>query len=169
MIPSAALKPFLPYIAIGVLALLFGSHWYAYESGVGAERDRWQIVQAKEAVDRAAQEHKNRVESERRFAAMQEITDEAIAEKDKARADADAAAAAGARLRAKIRDLTLSIARHDPASAGNGAATGTAADLLDGLFGRLEEAENGIARYADEASAAGRACERSYDALTAPK
>lgn len=162
---SAALRPFLPYIGVGLLAALIASHWLVYSKGVGAERNRWEIVQAQEAVDRAAQTEANRKETERRYAAQQEITNNAISERDKARADADAAIAAGVGLRTKIRDLTASLSAGDTGLVGSGETASATADMLGRVQQRLDDAADGIARYADDASAAGRACEASYGAL----
>ncbi|MPT48237.1 MAG: DUF2514 family protein [Sphingobium sp.] len=164
-VKAAALRPFLPYIGVALVAALMASHWWAYSSGVDAEKGRWEIVQAREAVDRAAQTEANRKESERRYAAQQEITNNAIQERDKARADADAAVDAGVRLRAAIRDVTTTSAAGDTGAALCSPATGTTGDLLERVQQRLDAAAEQLARYADDASTAGRACEASYDAL----
>ncbi len=151
------------FVLEGSLAIAVAAGLYL--TGVHVERWRWQVVQAQEAVDRAAQEQANRAEENRRFTKIQEIADDATKELALARADADAADAAGDRLRAKVRDLSLSLAALNPGSPGNSEAGTATVDLLVGVQQRLDEAAGGIARYADEASAAGRACERSYDAL----
>lgn len=156
---------FRSYIMAGIPILLIGTHLFAYSKGIHVERNRWQIVQAQEAVDRAAQEKANRDVETRRFTEIQEIANDATKKLAVARADADAASAAGARLRAKVRDLALSLAALSPSSAGDSEAASATVDLLANVQQRLDEAADGIARYADEASAAGRACERSYDAL----
>lgn len=161
IIPS----PFRSYIMAGIPILLIGTHLFAYSKGVHVERNRWKIVQAQEAVDRSAEEAKNRTEEARRFTKIQEIADEAVKERDQARADAGAASAAGVRLRAKISDLTMRIASRDSSPVESGETAGETVDLLGIVQQRLDDAADGIARYADEASAAGRACERSYDAL----
>lgn len=168
-LPSPIRAYALPALGIAAFFTLIGTHWYAYSRGVHTERNRWQIVQAKETAERAAQEAKNRNEEQRRFTAQQEITNNAIQERDKARADANAASAAGARLRTKIRDLTLSLALRDPASVAGGEAAAETINLLGGVFERADTATDAIARYADEAAAAGKACELSYDALKGGK
>lgn len=169
-LPALGLRQYLMIGGgIALLVALVGAYFYGHARGVHAERNRWQIVQAKETVDRAAQEAKNRTEEQRRFTAQQEIANNAIQERDKARADADAASAAGARLRTKIRDLTMSIALRDPTSVAGGETAAETVNLLGGVLERADTATDAIARYADEAAAAGKACELSYDALKVGK
>ena len=156
---------FRSYIIAGIPILLIGTHLFAYSKGVHVERNRWKIVQAQEAVDRAARETENRTEETRRFTKIQEIADEAVKERDRARTDAGAASAAGVRLRAKINDLTMRLASRDSSPAGSGETAEKTVDMLGIVQQRLDDAADRIARYADDASAAGRACERSYDAL----
>ena len=79
---------------------------------------------------------------------------------------ADAAALGGERLRQQVRNLTLSLAASGARTHEGGEAVASSADLLAYVQQRLDESADGIARYADEASIAGRACEASYDALT---
>lgn len=108
-----------------------------------------------------------RAEEQRRVAALQEVIDEAEKSRDLARADAVAAADVGRRLRAQLG--AAAAARYCPA--GNPAATGAGPpaeappDLLADVQRRLDEAADGIARFADEAAGAGAACEASYRTL----
>lgn len=152
--------------AIVAAALLIVAMKLAYSRGVSAERDRWEKVQASEAVDRAAQQKANDDESARRLTTQKEIAENAVQERDAARDAADAAALSGERLRQQVRNLTLSLAASGARTPASGEAAAASADLLAYVQQRLDESADGIARYADEASIAGRACEASYDALT---
>lgn len=145
--------------------LLIGALWLAYGRGVSAERGRWEKAQASEAVDRAAQQKANDDETARRLTTQKEIAENAIRERDVARDAAVGASAAGERLRKQVHHLTLSLAARDPGAVGGGAPASDAIDLLADVQRRSDEATDAIARYADEAGAAGRACQASYDAL----
>lgn len=129
-----------------------------------AQRDRdhaaWERG-SREAVEAA------RAEEKRRTAEVQKVADEANKALDLARADAVVATDAGRRLRAQLTALTSSCraAAGNPGSAKPGASTNTTADLLERVQQRLDEAADGIARFADEARAAGVACQRSYESL----
>lgn len=118
----------------------------------------------REAVEQA------RAEEQRRVEALQGVIDETEQKLARARADADAAADVGQRLRAQLSATLAGSCRSaggNPGAAGAGQATDATLDLLADVQRRLDEASDGIARHADEARAAGQACERSYRALTA--
>ena len=116
---------------------------------------------AREAVEAA------RAEEQRRTAEVQKAADEAHKSLARARADAVAATDAGQRLRERIAAITASCGRaaSDPATAGSSSPASATADLLADVQRRLDEATDGIARFADQAHAAGAACQRSYDSL----
>jgi len=154
-----------PYLWVAALALVAVALWVAYSRGVSTERGRWQLAQAQEAQARAAQQKANDDETVRRLTTQKEIAENAIRERDAARDDAVAASAAGERLRAQIRNLTLSLASRDPGATGSGEAADATIDLLADVQRRSDEAADAIARYADEAATAGRACQASYEAL----
>lgn len=121
--------------------------------------------EAREAVVSA------RAEEQRRTKAAQEIADEAQAQLDQARNDADVARTAGERLRQRVSALTTALGRgacKDPAAASAGPSAQAAVDLLANVQRRLDDAQDRIAGFADQAYAAGSACERAHDALTAP-
>lgn len=125
----------------------------------------------RESLERAALQAAEdaRTEEQRRTKAAQEIANETQAKLDQARNDADTARTAGERLRKRVAELTASIGRGgagNPTSGGASASAQKTADLLADVQRRLDEATDGIAGFADGASAAGSACERSYDALT---
>jgi hypothetical protein len=123
------------------------------------------------ALERSSREAEQsaRTEEQRRTAEVQKVADDASWALDRARADAVAAADAGQRLRAQLATLTSScrVAAGHPGSAGAGAPAEATGDMLADVQRRLGEATETIARHADEARAAGTACERSYRALTA--
>lgn len=110
-----------------------------------------------------------RAEEQRRAEALQGVIHETEQQLERARSDAGAAADAGQRLRAQLAAITASCrgAAGHSGVAGAGAPAVSTADLLADVQRRLAEAEDATARYADEARAAGQACERSYRALTA--
>lgn len=160
---SRLLDPIRPYLWAAALALAAVAIWFAYSHGVSTERGRWEKAQGKEAVARAAQQKANDDESARRLTKHKEIAENAVQERDAAR---DAAALSGERLRQQVRNLTLSLAASGARTPESGETAAASADLLAYVQQRLDESADGIARYADEASIAGRACEASYDALT---
>lgn len=111
-------------------------------------------------------------ETERRWtAAMEDVANEHQTQIAQARADADAAASAGERLRQRVAELAAGCRRAagGTAVAGAGQAAQPGVDLLADVQRRLDEAADRIARHADEARAAGLACERAYGALTPAK
>ena len=117
----------------------------------------------REAVEQA------RAEEQRRFEALQGVIDETEQKLARARADADAAADVGQRLRAQL-SATLAGSCRGAGGYSGAAGAGPAADatlnLLADMQRRLDEASDGIARFADQAHGAGAACERSYRSLT---
>lgn len=143
---------------------------------LAAERQAHAVTRAAHAeqmaaLERAAHEAEvaARSEEQRRARALQGIINDTEQKLAIARDDAAAAADAGQRLRAQLATITASCrrsARHTP-SASAGAPAVATDDLLADMQRRLGEATDRIARFADEAHAAGAACERSYRALTA--
>lgn len=153
---------------IGLAAAAFALvGWASYSHGVQTERAVWEAKQAKAERKAKEQAEANAAETARRFAAQQAIINEALREKENARLEADRASAAGERLRKKIASLAAScVSPGDTGAIGSGETADAPGSVLNGVLERLDEAANRIARHADEARAAGLACERSYDALT---
>jgi chromosome segregation ATPase len=108
-----------------------------------------------------------RTEEQRRTAEVQKAANEADQSRRAAEADAAAARDAGERLRARLAAITASCraARVDPGAADAGASADATARVLADVQRRLDEAADGIARFADQSHGAGSACEKSYDAL----
>lgn len=133
------------------------------------EQHALQLAEQERAGRKAEQQA--REEEQRRAAALQGVIDETEQRLARALADADAAAGAGQRLRAQIAVITSSCrgASGHSGAAGSGQPADATGDLLADVQRRLDEAADGIARFADQAHAAGAACERSYQALTAGK
>lgn len=157
-----------PYLLCG--GLLIGACLYiddrGYQRGAGDVRAEWGKAQAKAAEIALVAERAARAEEQRRVAAQQEIVNDHANDVAAARRDNDDARVAGDQLRAQINRVTAAcLAARDPALAGGGTTADATIDMLAELQRRADDAAERIARYADEASAAGRACERSYDAL----
>lgn len=111
-----------------------------------------------------------RDEEQRRTAAIQEIADAASNALAVARADAVRARAAADRLRRAAETYAAAhcgAGPEDPAVApGSAPATGPGLVLAD-LFGRADDTAGDLAAAFDAARAAGLACQRAYDSLTA--
>lgn len=163
-----SMKATFAALGVAVLVVAMASAYSVGNiKGKASERSAWEARQAEANRKALDQAEANAAETARRFAAQQAIINQALREKENARADANRAAAAGERLRKQIASLAASCASPgDPSAIGSGATAAASGDLLNGMLERLDEAANRIARHADEARAAGLACERSYDALT---
>lgn len=111
-----------------------------------------------------------RDEEQRRAAAIQEIADAASNALAVARADAVRARAAADRLRRAAETYAAAhcgAAPEDPAVApGSAPATGPGLVLAD-VLGRADDTAGDLAAAFDAARAAGLACQRAYDSLTA--
>ena len=162
----------LPWLLLAALALAgLQTYRLAVEQGAHARTQR-DHAQQLGALERTAGEAVTaaRAEEGLRFTALWEILNETQADRDRARADAAGAADAGVSLRRRIAALTAGCraAASDSAPASSSPPADTTADLLADVQRRLDAAQDGIARHADEAHIAGRACERAYDALKPP-
>lgn len=168
------LRPGL-WVGLGAV-LLAGAAWLVqHERAVGDARGAARVQQAWDAERMRAQAQAineaaaNAAETERRLSAQREVIHDTTAQLDRARADADAARAAGQRLRDAQRAYiaaALGAASLDPAVAGAGPTASAAIDVLAELRGRADDTAGELAAALDAAHAAGRACERAYDALS---
>jgi hypothetical protein len=163
------------WVKLVILAALAGLAiwtWNAYTGSLVARGDAAGYARAsQEAEARELKAIKEaRAEEQRKTAAVQQEVDHAREELAALRGSHDGAVAAGQRLRSQL----AAAARRrcpgssEPATAGGSAPADPAADLYADVQRRLEEAENGTIRFADESRIAGRACERAYQALTPP-
>lgn len=141
--------------------------------------ERLATVQAQIATERAnaaeaarKAEQEARAEENRRQAATRKVIDDAQAQAESARADAVAAGAAADSLRQRVAALVASARRgvgnSAPGERSKGEPDSAALDLLADVFQRADSTSGELATYADRLRIAGQACERQYDALTAP-
>lgn len=151
-----------------ICTLAFG----AYRIGVDTTNDEWRLKWAEQAqrladAERAYSELA-RSEELRRQAAINEVSQNAQTEIDRARADAAAAHAAADSLRDQAQRLAAAAGKSScntrPATAGKAASS--AGLVLADVLGRVEEAGRAMAEAADRSRIAGLACERAHDALT---
>lgn len=117
----------------------------------------------------AANQRERSIENQRQDDARK-ATDEA----EKLRTKAAAAGAAAASMGRKLRDAQSAAIASLRACKGSGAASaGAPADTTERVLAdmqrRLDEATDGIARFADESRGAGLTCERIYDSLISSK
>lgn len=123
------------------------------------------VAQVESTARKVAQEA--RVEEQRRAAVIQEVSNVARTEIERAQADVAAATSVSERLRQRIAALTAKCNRgtEDSPPTGGGEAADTTADLRAIVLGRLDQAAGDLAEYADRARSAGAACERIADAI----
>lgn len=163
----------LPYLskvpawAWVVAALLAWGAW----NGHRAKTIKADFEQAKVAAvaANAASAAEATNETLRRERGQKEALDAKAQELEREAAARAAAVTAGRKLQLRLSALETQACGADPAAAPGGPAASTPADLRAYVQRRLDEAADGIAGYAGGAAAAGRACERSYDALTPGK
>jgi hypothetical protein len=127
-------------------------------------------VQLARLTDRALEATEAaRAEEARRREAIQEKLDAQTMELERANADAVASADVAGRLRnelARARSASCREAGGNPQAAAPGAPASPPDDLYTDVSRRLDEAADGIARFAEESRARGLLCERIYDSLT---
>jgi hypothetical protein len=158
--------------ALIAIALVVGCiwGWNHYTDSLVAEGD---AAGYKRAMDEAAQRELlavRRVREEERATAraIEEELKHARIENIALRGSYDDAVAAGKRLSGQLAQATAEALRRarSPASAAGGSAPADpAADLLADVQRRLEEAENGTIRFADESHHNGTVCERFDEAV----
>jgi hypothetical protein len=163
-------------VRILAVALLLALAFAGFQSvRLADERTSHATTKTKHAEQRTEWEHATRVavedartEEQRRYTALQGVIDEAEQKLARANADADAASDAGERLRKRLSELAGScrIGPSHSSAPGAGQAADATGDMLADLQRRLDEAANGIAKFADSAHTAGIACQSSYGALT---
>lgn len=149
--------------AIAVQTLRLGAEQTAHADTRAGHAEQLRVLaEAGRNAEAAA-----RAEEQRRSAALQKVANEATHALDRARADAAAAADAGQRLRDRLASVAAACRAGpgDPAAAAPSPAASATGDLLAHVQRRLDEAADGIARHADAAAAAGRACQRAYQSL----
>jgi hypothetical protein len=159
MIGALGLLKAVP-IGAWVVAAVLG--WGAFQKhradAAGATLLRAQ-TEASQQREKALQD--SLTETERRLTAQKEIVYEADRLTAKAITDAAAANTAVGRLQQRVAALQAAARAGHPAAAGSSPAD-RLGDALSACAGRYRD----VAAAADRAVNAGRACERSYEALT---
>lgn len=153
----------LVIVLVAVPALVAGG-WKAYTTGRADGRALEREAMAQKVIEATAAV---RTEEQQRAAQVQKVANEIHQALARARADADAAAAAGHRLRQQLARITASCRTtpSDSATATPGTPAEPTANLLANVQLRLDEAQDRIARFADDAHASGLACQRIHDGL----
>lgn len=167
LIPGWVKLAILAALAVGAVIA-----WNGYTGSLVARGDKAGYTRAVNeyrarelAAVKAARE-----EERRKTAAVQKEIEDARKELAALRGSYDGAVGAGQRLRAQLAAAyTACRGPAQPAAPGRSAPTNAAEGVLAELLRRTHEAEERVAQYADESRIAGRACERSYDALTPPQ
>lgn len=161
MTPHAAIL-----LATAVLAAVIGAFggWFARAPEVNRLKAEMSSMAAQAAQATAKAVQAARTEEQRRADALQEVAKHARSDVLAAQRDAAAADRTAVRLREHIARLVSAAPGDPPVADGGQAASGPGLVLSDMLI-RLEGRSRELAAYADQARAAGAACERSYDAL----
>lgn len=161
---------------LGPIALLLGLWWWhtsvvstAYKNGKAEITAQWNADKDRAANVARQADIEARAEEQRRVAAQKGITDEFDRRLKKARADAVNADVASSRLQQRVAALSAASRQSacDPATVQPSTPANDATGVLADLQRRADERAGILARIADERGAAGAACEREYDALTA--
>ena len=166
LIPKINPLPVLVTVALAG-ALAFG----AYRIGVDTTNDEWRLKWSEQAQQLADAERAYselaRSEELRRQAAINEVSQNAQTEIDRARADAAAAHAAADSLRDQAQRLAAAAGKtcSNPRPAAAGKAAGSPGLVLADVLGRADDAAGELAAALDRSRIAGLACERAYDAL----
>ena len=169
-LPYRLLATAAALVSIVVSVLIWGGHRErsGYAAGAASIQALWDADRARAAAAALAASEAARAEEQRRAAAQQEVVDAYEKELQRMRADVAIADAAAGRLRERVAALVAAArqaaggASLAPGSPPADDATGMLADVLGRCISRVQL----LARVADERGAAGRACERAYDALT---
>ena len=128
----------------------------------------WSAQREQATATALAQDLAYRTEEQRRQTAQKGITDEADRKINALRADAAIAGAVAGRLQQRVAALVAEArsATRDPGTAKPSPPADDAIGVLADLQRRANETAGIMADFADRASIAGQACERSYNALT---
>lgn len=164
--PLLRLASAVPLWAWALAAALAWGGWQRHQVRAAAAELASQQAQAAHAREEGLRESIH--ETERRLAAQNQVSKDAQDQLDQARAAAGAAAAAAGRLRARVAAVQAGATADHPTPAGHCTAAQDAARMFAELFSSADDRAGLLAAEADAARVAGTACERAYDALTAP-
>lgn len=154
-------------LAAGALAAFMAGGTLAWNVQAWRMSSEVSDLRAAHAMAMAAAVQAESDKAAKRAAALQKESEDAQAREETARRDAGDARDAGERLRKQLA-VARAAACKNPTAPGGGASANATSNLLANVQRRLDEATDGIARFADGAHNAGRACERSADAIAAP-
>lgn len=138
----------------------------------------WQRSNAQEAHARMLQQERDQAQAvhdalaaalakqTKRMRALEDVNREGLATLAQVRRDAAAADAARAGVLDYVADLEARAGNCDTGTADGRQAAAEAARMLADLQRRADERAGILAAFADEAHAAGEACERAYESLT---
>jgi regulator of protease activity HflC (stomatin/prohibitin superfamily) len=157
----------------GLLLALLGAfawgHHRGYVAGASSVQALWDADTARRTREALAAEQAARAEEQRRAEAQKEVERETQRLLDRAEADrlAAVAAADGVRQRAQRLAAQCGAAPVHPGAAGGGQAAEGPGLVLADVLSRIDGRAGELAAAYDRARAAGLACERAYNALTA--
>jgi aspartokinase len=158
-------------VAIGA-ALIVGCiwGWNHYTDSLIARGDAagYKRAQDEYAKRELAAVNQVRTEERAKAKAIEQELDHARTENAALRSSYDGSVAAGERLSSALteaRAQAVRAARIAVTVAGGSAPADPTSDLLADVQRRLEEAENGTIRFADESHQAGTVCERIYETV----
>lgn len=161
------LRPILGRVPVWVwvvIAVLAWGGWQRHRAQ-SAERVHTRAVAAAAAA-REAQLQADAAETARRLAEQERIANDARQKAAAQAADALRARTAEQQLRARLAAITADRGAGAASAPGGSQTAAQAADLLADVLGRCVSRVRELAEYADAASTAGEACQRSYDALS---
>lgn len=160
-----------PRAGVAAALVLLASHWAVYEHGRSVELSLAGEQSAKrdsgDRLDEVIGERSARLEEHRSADAQQEARVKGHEERTIADAGAADADAAGQRLLSDATQLAAAVScpGKNTAAVARGETATRAAMVLSDLLGRSVEANRELAKELDRSKAAGRQCEREYDAL----
>lgn len=176
--PYRLLGAALALVAACVAVIAWGAHREAEGNRAGYDRGMavaariqaaWDADKVRAASAALRESEAARAEEQRRAEAQREVVEAYERQIQKVRADAAIADAAAGRLRDRVAALVAAArqAAQHPGAAASGPATDDATGMLADVLGRCVTRIRFLAAVADQRGAAGQACERSYDALSA--
>ncbi|WP_314140067.1 DUF2514 domain-containing protein [Buttiauxella noackiae] len=151
----------------------YALHHNGYESGKFDTNQSWNLKWAerdgKDLLELAGRQEQERTEEQRRQNEINQVTEDAQTQLDKARLDAANAQSAADKLQLTIANIRHQLAASETSklssAASAGAARASASVLLADLLSKSVERTQQLATTADEWRIAGLTCERSYDAV----